>query len=323
MNNPNIVVIGGGTGTSTLLRELKTYPAEISAVINMSDNGGSSGVLRQQYDVMPPGDVRQCLSALSTSPEAAMMFEHRLRSGKDAGHVIGNLILADYERKHRSFDKAVKEAAQSLEVEGSVFPVTLDKHSLVLRDGDNTLIGEQSLANYHIQTENSRISHIPRVSINPEAELAISQADALVIAPGSLFRSLLPTLSVAGVRETLNASIAPKIMVSNLATEPGHTDGWHVADYVDEVEKYIGKDQVSHVIYNTQQPAGEVLEQYKEKGQAPVRIDKDGFSFARSQAIGMSLLGMVAEDLPDGGIVRNRLRHDAVVLAQEVFSLIG
>lgn len=313
MHNPEIVVIGGGTGSFTLLQELKDYTPNLTAIVNMSDDGGSSGILRDELGVLPPGDIRQCLVALSNIPDARSLFNYRFEDGRLKGQSLGNMILSGLELELGSFDKAVKVASTILQITGKVLPITLDNHQLVLDDGDNRIVGEYNIAHRAFESENPKLSLLPFAYVNPEAEEAIINAEMIVIAPGNLYGSLLPALAVRGVSDAIRRNRAPKVVVSNLVTKPGQTDNWHVVDYVNKFEKYLWKNQIDYVIYNTQKPGDDLIERYANDGEHLLDTNPDRFSEISAKAIGSDIIAdKIYQTNPKDLIKRTLIRHDAV-----------
>lgn len=313
-NAPEIAVIGGGTGNFTLLNELKEFTPDISAIVNMSDDGGSTGVLRDEFGVLPPGDVRQCLVALSDTPELRDLFNYRFGGdGSLAGHTIGNLLLTGLELQQGSFDKAIKLASVLLHITGRVIPVTLDKHTLVLHDDRGRIEGEHNIGHLAAIRPGAYLSHDPPAHINPEAATALKSADLVVVAPGNLYGSLLPTLAIDGMREALSESTARKVMVANLVTKPGQTDSWHVVDYVHAMERYIGEGAFDIVLYNQDHPSPELLQKYAADGEYPVETAPDRFAEIQAEPIAASLVAkdMATQDRNDKAIRRTLIRHDA------------
>lgn len=322
---PRIAVIGGGTGSFTLLQELKHATPHITALVNMSDDGGSSGILRDELGVLPPGDVRQCLVALSNTPEIRDLFNHRFGGeGPLAGHSLGNLILSGLEEQYEGdFAKAVKVVSSILNLTGEVLPITTDKHLLVMQDGDEVVRGEHAIGHRVINSRDARVWLEPESLIYPEAQAAISQADIVAIAPGNLYGSLLPALAVKGVAEAIQASKALKVVIANLVTKPGQTDGWHVVDYVEMFEKYLGKDTVDVVLYNNQPPSADLLKKYAAEGEYPVATDPERFKEINAHAVGDNL---VADDIfkvhPSDTIIRRTLiRHAADRVSRQLIQL--
>lgn len=312
---PKIALIGGGTGSFAILQGLKDFTPNISALVSMSDSGGSTGVLRDELGVLPPGDIRQCLVALSDKPEWRDIFSYRFGGqGPLAGHSLGNLILSAISLQHNGdFAKAVKITSKLLNITGKVVPVTLKDHALVLHDGAKVIKGEHNIENHVISDFEAIIELEPEATINPEAAEAIQKADLVVIAPGSLYGSLLPALAVKGIREAFKSSKAKKIALANLVTKLGQTDGWHVVDHVKTLERYLGKDQFDFVLYNNRQPSPSLLKKYAADGEFPVKTDEARFAEIRAEGIGSNLVAgeVNAQDPNDRAKARTFIRHDS------------
>ncbi len=312
---PHITMLGGGTGSFTLLQELKHATPNISALVNMSDDGGSSGRLRDELGVLPPGDIRQCLVALSDAPEMRDMFSYRFQEGSFAGHSLGNVILSGLELQQGGFAEAVKVASSILNIRGEVIPITTQTHQLVMEDGSETVRGEYVIGHRAITSADARLRLEPEAVINPEAEEAIARADLLVIAPGNLYGSLLPILCVRGVPEALRATKAHKVMVANLMNKPGQTDGWNPVDYVKKVEEYIGESQIDTLLWNSELPAQDLYLRYAAEGELPVE-QEDGakrYDEVRANIIRTDLIANepFVPDPHDKAIPRTLIRHDA------------
>ena len=234
----NIVVIGGGTGTFTVLSGLKKYPVNLTAIVSMADDGGSTGKLRDELGVLPPGDVRQCLVALSTSDRLMReLINYRFEGGNLKGHSFGNLLLSALEKTTGSFDSAVEKAGEILRIEGTVLPATLDKVTLVARIGNRTVRGEQTIRDTKLNGSAPRFSLVPGGRANPKALAAIRSADAIIVGPGSFYTSIIPDLLVRGVSEAIRKSRAKKIFICNLMTHAEHTRGFAVADYAEALKE--------------------------------------------------------------------------------------
>lgn len=322
---PKFVVIGGGTGSFTLLTGLKRYTSNITALVSMVDNGGSTGQLRDEYGVLPPGDVRQCLVALSnSSDEMRELFNFRFGEGSFEGHSFGNLFLAAVEKMTNNFADSTRLAGEVLSISGRVVPITLDNTQLVLMDGDDEVVGEHQIENtvMHARTK-PEFTLRPFASINPEAKLAIENADMIVLAPGSLYESLVASLIVDGVTEALRQTGARIVQVVNLVTKPGQTDGWSVADYAHEFSRFIGEDTVDYVLYNTRKPTASMLSQYARDGEFPVAID-NSFSGLKSKVIGRDMLSIHTDAASPNdklSIERTLMRHDPDALARALMQI--
>ena len=279
---PSIVAIGGGTGLSTLLKGLKNYSSNITAIVTVSDDGGSSGILRKQLGVQPPGDIRNCLAALSNEePILTRLFQYRFSGGSGLeGHSFGNLFLSALTTITGSLEKAVQASSKVLAVQGQVFPATNIDVMLwaELEDGEK-IFGESKIS----QSKKliSRIGYLPEnPSAIPSALEAIKEADLIILGPGSLFTSLLPNLLVPEIVDALLKSSAPKIYISNLMTQPGETDGLNVYQHIKAIEKQLSNFGVNTRIFNAilsqvefeQSP---ILDYYKTRGAEPVVCNKE------------------------------------------------
>ena len=322
-----IVVIGGGTGSFTLLRSLKGYTRHITALVNMADDGGSTGQLRDELGVLPPGDVRQCLVALSESERVRDLFNYRFEEGTFAGHAFGNLFMAALEKMTGNFAEAVEEASRVLNIVGSVEPITLDKVTLVMENARGEVTrGEFQIGHADFgDGKRPKISLDPEPVLNPKAKEAIEQADLVVIAPGNLYGSLAPALVVPGMSEALNSTNARKIYVCNLVTKPGQTDDFTVIDFAEEIERFAGT-KLDHVLYNEEQPAKELLEKYAKEGELPVAADRDHLKRQHYKAKGGKFLSgeFVASNSGVADPIastRTLIRHDADAIARALMKI--
>jgi uncharacterized cofD-like protein len=318
-----LVVMGGGTGSFTILQALKDEPYEITSLVNMIDDGGSTGILRDELGVLPPGDVRQCLVALSASPKIRDLFNYRFEQGTFEGHAFGNLFLTALEKVTGSFAQAVETASEVLNVTGRVVPVTLDDARLVLRaPGGFELRGEGKIDVTHF----SQPGRLPELSLEPQARLnplaaqAIAEADLILIAPGDLYTSIGPLLVVGGMQEALKNSAAVVAYLCNLVVKPGQTNGLSVAGHAAEIERFAGSPILDYVIYNDTEPAYGLLEPYIREGETPVDIDTDALEAAAYQAMGRPLIaGQAAPQVSHDPLAVHRsfIRHDpqAIVAA--------
>jgi uncharacterized cofD-like protein len=322
-----VVVIGGGTGTFTVLQGLRNYPFELTAIVSTADDGGSTGVLRDELGVLPPGDIRQALVALAKESLVLRdLFSYRFTEGSLKGHSFGNLFLSALEKVTGSFDRAVLEASRILAVDGQIIPVTQELIHLQAQMTDGSLVkGEHAIEEY-IWSGHSGLEKIwlePDCIIHPLAKQAIKNADLIVIAPGSIFTSLIPNLLVGGMREALQQTKAPILYTVNLMTEKGHTGAFFVQDFVELIEQYLGKGEIDYVLYNTKIPDKELLERYRrEMERIPVRLDKKRPT--PYSVIGLNLLSRRAPQKGSGDALassRTLIRHDSHKLAEAVYAL--
>ncbi|HSP09634.1 MAG TPA: gluconeogenesis factor YvcK family protein [Candidatus Dormibacteraeota bacterium] len=248
---PRIVAIGGGTGLSSLLRGLKIYTSNLSAIVTVADDGGSSGRLRDEYRILPPGDFRQCLIALADAePLMKQLFDHRFTEGSLGGHSFGNLFIMAMADVTGNFEQALRESGKILAVKGTIIPSTLQDVTLVASINGSTVEGESK-----IPKQNAPISHVllkpDGAQVNPEAAQAILGAELVVIGPGSLYTSILPNLLVEGMVEAIKASPALKVYICNVAAQPGETDGYGVDDYLRVIREHVGANLFDFVLVNS------------------------------------------------------------------------
>lgn len=326
-NDLKIAVIGGGTGSFTVLSALKRYSHSIAAIVNMADDGGSTGVLRDELGTLPPGDVRQCLVALSDSPKVRELFNYRFEEGTFQGHAFGNLLLSALEKMTGSFNEAVETASEILRVNGVVVPATLDNVRLKMEwpESHYVLEGEKVIDadSFKYDARDAVLSLAPKATANPTAIKAIEQADLVLIAPGDLYTSLGPLLILDGIGEALEHTKAKVMYVCNLVTKKGQTEGFTVSDHAAEIERFTGGGVLDYVIYNRQQPDEKLAERYKEEGAFLVEVDQDKLSKKHYQAIGGDFLGAVAaghkgDILP---VTRSLIRHDSKAVVKAIMEL--
>ena len=325
--NLKVAVIGGGTGTFTVLSGLKKYTHNIAALVNMADDGGSTGKLRDELGVLPPGDVRQCLVALSRAPELRELFNYRFDNGELEGHAFGNLFLTALEKMTGDFNKAVALASGVLNIAGVVEPMTLSDVKLGLRDENGReVIGQFEITNYDFSSNRPEFFLTPVAKVNLRALNEINQADVVIIAPGNLYGSLTPALIVPGVGEALANSPAKKIYVCNLVTKPGQTDGFCVADFADEIQRIAGTEFLDVVLYNNTQPSQDLLEKYAKAGEASVRYDAEKLMGRNYRAIGADLISSQIWQNPNASdpiaAARTLIRHDPDAVVRAVIDLL-
>lgn len=312
-----IVVIGGGTGLSTMLRGLKRFTSNLTAIVTVADDGGSSGRLMREYNVLPPGDIRNCLVALADNEGLmADLFQYRFEGKGEglAGHSFGNLLLLAMGAVTGSFDDAIRETSRVLAIRGRVLPATLEQVGLVatLADG-STARGESVIG------QNAAGNPIDRISLDPptvkpldEALEAIAEADAIIIGPGSVYTSIIPNLLVPGVVEALRKTSARKIYVCNVMTQPGETDGFSAGDHVRAIEKHVGKCVFEIALVNNGLPSDEARDRYGAQNAHVVTPDADALEI-------MGYHAMAADFLNETNLVR----HDPEKLAAAIMDLLG
>ena len=313
-----IVTIGGGTGQFSLLSGLKKYPVDLKAIVAMSDNGGSTGILRDELGVLPPGDVRQCLVALSDSDKVTReLFGYRYDEGGFKGHSFGNLFLSTLEKMTGSFEKAVDVAGKVLAIRGEVIPVTTENVTLVCGNDDNCR-GEEAIQDATLHNKEG-LSLEPEAEANPKAIKAIEEADLIVIGPGNLYCSIIPNLLAKRLPEAIGQSGAKVVYNCNLMNKAGHTDGYTVRDYVDEIERYIGFGRVDFVTFNNLLPSDrEILDRYGEEGKSlvPVASLDEEFEETSFRPLPADLIsGEKQTQKPGDMMKRTLIRHDSDALA--------
>jgi len=292
-----IVTIGAGTGSYMILRGLKKFPFDITAVVTMFDNGGSSGVLRDEFGILPPGDVRRCLVALSEGKSTQILrdlfnFRFKQKGSPLDGHSFGNLFLLALSSIYGSEIEGIKKASELLHLRGKVLPVSLNNSHVyaTLEDGSK-IIGETNI-DIPKHDGNLRIVKVelkPVARIFKETERALREADLIVIGPGDIFSSLVPSLVVKGMKEALRGSHAKKIAVCNSMTKWGETHGLSASDMIRELLKYSGLPKFDYVVCNTKEISKEIQKRYAKEKKYPVLVDSDLKKYA-SRVIKTDLL---------------------------------
>jgi len=311
---PRVVAIGGGHGLSTLLHGLKEYTNNITAIVTVADDGGSSGRLRREMDVLPPGDIRNCLVALANEEDlVGRLFQFRFSEGKDLkGHNFGNLFITAMSRVTGDFEKAVKESSKVLAVRGSVVPSTVANVVLVAehRDGSRTE-GESNIPDNK--------SPIKRMYIKPgncvptkEAIEAVRKAEVIVVGPGSLYTSILPNLLIKGLADAIRKSKARKIYVCNVMTQPGETDNYKVSSHIKAITDHAGAGIIDYVIVNGGRVPEHLFSKYAELNAYPVELDSDEVRQFGCEIIKTNIIS--AEDY---------IRHDPHRLAKIILDIVS
>ena len=316
-----VAVIGGGTGSFTVLSGLKKYNIDLSAIVSMADDGGSTGILRDELGVLPPGDVRQCLVALSDSSRLMRsLMNYRFENGSLQGHSFGNLLLSALEKVTGSFEKAVEEVGKILSIKGKVIPVTIHevRLNMILNTG-KVLQGEKEV---HLSTDIHKgyksIYLEPFPQANPRAISEIMNADLVVFGPGGLYTSLIPNLLVEGVGKALRETKAKKVFIVNLMNKKGQTPKFTVKDHLNEIKKYAGKDVFDYILVNNSEPPKELIEDYAEEGEM---VKNDLKNDAR--ILEASLLSNELKEVQKGDTLkRNLIRHDSQRLANELMKIV-
>lgn len=315
MKTKNIAAIGGGAGTFVVLSALKSYPVNLTAIVSMADDGGSTGVLRDELGVLPPGDIRRALVALSESSETLRaLFNYRFHRGGLHGHNFGNLFLSALQKVTGNFAAAVRETSHILSIKGEVVPVTLDNVRLYakLEDG-KTIRGETNIdiPKNRARTKIKKVWLKPAAKLNPDVRRILRVADLVIIGPGDLYTSLIPNLLVKGMPEEIRRSKAKKIYIANLMTKFGETHNFQAGYFVGEVEKYLGRNILDYAIFNNKKPAPEVIRRYKK--------EKAEFVNPSNLNLKQEKPKYILTNLIDPGAL---MRHSQKKLAKVILSLI-
>ncbi|HVP05790.1 MAG TPA: gluconeogenesis factor YvcK family protein, partial [Dehalococcoidia bacterium] len=307
---PKIVAIGGGTGLATLLRGLKEYTGNLTAIVTVADDGGSSGVLRRELGVLPPGDVRNCIAALADAePLVTRLFQYRFSDGSGlAGHSFGNLFIVAMSGVVGNFEDAIRQTSRVLAVRGQIIPSTLANVTLCAKTEDDRTITGESLIGMANGQSDDRIREVYLVPHNPpahpEAVRAILEADLVILGPGSLYTSVLPNLLVDGIKRSIMATSAPKVYICNVATQHGETDGFDVADHLRTIEDHIGKGIIGYVLANDNLPASIPKAPHSQAVRLDAKVN-NGIRLVTADVIS----------------AENRYHHDSTRLAQAVMRI--
>lgn len=317
---PKVVVLGGGTGLSVLLRGLKEKTENITAIVTVADDGGGSGRLREDLGMLPPGDIRSCLLALAnTEPNMAKLLGYRFSEGELKGQSFGNLFIAAMNEIHGSFEKAIKETSNVLSITGKVLPVTLANARLIAQLEDGSIAEGESMIPEIAKTRGTRIA---RMTMTPErsyplveAVKSIKDADLIVLGPGSLYTSVIPNLLVKNMVLHINKAKAPTVYVCNVMTQPGETDGYGVLQHVDAIIKHSMDGFLDYVIANTEGIPKDVLSRYGSDGAAPVCIQKGEEKELKKRGI-----KLIEGKLID--VKNDYIRHDTALLSDMLIKLV-
>jgi len=311
---PKIVTVGGGTGLSVLLSGLKEYTSNITAIVTVADDGGSSGRLRQQFDILPPGDIRNCLVALADASTLMRdLFQFRFdQSSELSGHNFGNLFITVMTRLTGDFEKAIKETSKVLALRGQVIPSTLNNVALVAQHKDGTTTeGEDRIPKAHLPIDKVYLKAIGSSVATPEAIKAIEEAQVIVLGPGSLYTSIIPNLLIKEITDSIVASGAIKIYVCNAMTQPGETDGYSASDHIKALIRHSHASIFDYSILNTGEISKDALKRYAQEDSYPVVNDTK-----KIESMGYRII----ED--DIIIAKDVVRHDPLKLAKVIISFI-
>lgn len=312
MANKRITVIGGGTGVYVVLSALKNCGYDLSAVISMCDDGGSTGRLRDDYGILPPGDIRRSLIALSSANiQLRKLFEHRFVGGEIDGHSFGNLFLAACQQLTGSnLKEAVKLASEVLSVRGRVIPATLDNVRLAAKlENGKTIIGETNIdiPQHNPELKIVDVFTVPHASVNPEATKIIAKSDVIIIGPGDLYTSVVPNLLMRGMARSIRTSSAIKIYVCNLMTKNGETNSYGMRDFLATIDRYLGERTIDYALVNSKKPSIQRLVKYSKENSKFVSLNK---KYNGSSEIIKSNL------IADRGLIRHDLKKLRLALVK-------
>ena len=313
---PRVAVIGGGHGLSNMLRGLKRYTENISAIVTVADDGGGSGMLRQDLGMPPPGDIRNCLEALAnTEPLMSELMHYRFTEGSLAGQSFGNLFLAALNGISTSFDTAVSRMSQVLAITGRVLPVTTADVQLEAEfENGASVIGESKIF-YCKKKEDCRITKVRLIPEHPralpEAVEAIREADMIILGPGSLYTSIIPNLLVDGIVEAILQSDALKVYVANVMTQEGETEGYTASDHIAAIFQHSAPGLFDLCLTNSSPVPPDVAARYAQEGAEPLRYDA-----GRCAALGVELVSRPIATVENGYV-----RHQSENLARELIQL--
>jgi uncharacterized cofD-like protein len=310
---PKVVTIGGGTGLSVLLRGLKEYSANITAIVTVADEGGSSGRLRQQFDILPPGDIRNCLVALADASSMMRgLFQFRFQKGSELeGHNFGNLFITAMTQLTGDFEKAIKETGKVLALRGQVIPSTLQNVVLAAQHKDGSITeGEHKIPKARLPID--RVYLRPETApATPEAVKAIGEADIIVLGPGSLYTSIIPNLLIREITDAIVASKAIKVYVCNVMTQPGETEGLNVSGHIRTMIKHSHPRIFDYCIVNTGRVPVELLKRYEQDRAFPVLNDRKTVEAMGYRVIEQDVL-----------TIEEAVRHDPLKLAKIIFGFL-
>lgn len=316
-----LVVFGGGTGLSILLRGLKGYTKDISAVVTVADNGGGSGVLREDLGMLPPGDMRNCITALADiEPTMIKLLQHRFKDGYLTGQSFGNLFIAAMYEIFGDYEHALKEIGSIFRLSGKVLPMTLQDTQLkaLLNNGD-CILGEKDIPEYVISSNSKidKITLVPEVCKPLEETVNdINDADIIILGPGSLYTSVIPNILVHDIPNLIIQSKATVFYICNVMTQPGETDDYNVVDHVNAIIKHSSRNLIDYVIANDEIISDDLISNYKYKGARQVLIDED-----QRRTLEEINIKVISSNFID--IRKNYIRHNAEKIGKVLFNYVN
>lgn len=316
---PKVVVIGGGSGVSTILPGIKECTSKLTAIITVSDDGGSTGRLRDDLGIIAPGDLRNCLVSLAnTDEEMRHLFDYRFEKGELKGHSFGNLFIAAMSEIYKDFGKAIYKAAEILSITGKVLPITIENTELAAQLENGEIVVGESLISQEVLKQKSKISKVflkPRVvEIFEDARHDIEDADIIILGPGSLYTSIMPNLLAKDMADLIKNSKAKVYYIVNAVTEKGETDNYTVKDHYDAVIKHANDKIIDAVIVNKEIVDKEIIEKYNSVDSELVTFpDSDREYFEKEK------IKVIEDDIVE--IIDGKIRHDADKLSELIFSI--
>lgn len=312
-------MIGGGTGQSVFLRGLKHFTQNITAIVTVADDGGGSGILREDLGMLPPGDIRNCLLALANiEPTMNEVMQYKFTEGGLKGQTFGNLFLAAMNGLYGNFEVAVYKLSEIFAITGRVLPITLEDVNLIAQLKNGSIIKGESSIPKEAKKQKTSIDRIilDPIDVKPLDEVisSIKYADIIIMGPGSLYTSILPNLLVDGVVDAIKKSSAPKVYISNIMTQPGETDNHNVLDHVSAIVKHTNENIVDYVIANNEMLSDEMLVRYEKDGAKQVLLDEE-----QRKALENMGVKTIEENLIE--IKNNYIRHDAKHISDIVVNL--
>jgi len=328
MNNKiKIVTIGGGTGTSSILAGLKKHTENITSIVNVTDTGRSSGLIRKDLNVLSPGDARNCLIALSNSEQLLCdLFQYRFENGGLEGHSFGNLFIGTLAKITGSFEKAIEEASKILKLKGKVLPSTFDIVNICAELEDGSILKEENEIidrhnnKVHLRSPIKKVYHLPEAKANEKAIKEIGKADLIVLCPGSLYTSIISNLLIKGICEAINNSKAKKIYICNIMTQVSQTHKYKATDHIKEISKYLG-EVPDYILVNTKKPDDNLIEAYKQENADIVENDISDLENMGIKVIASEIL----DETADKKLLwekKDLLRHDPDKISKILMGLV-
>ncbi len=316
MEDAKIVVIGGGTGLSIILRGLKKISSNITAIVTVADDGGGSGVLREDLGMLPPGDIRACLIALSdVEPILEELFNYRFENGNLKGQSFGNLMIAAMVGISKDFNDAVLKVGEIIAINGRVLPVTIENVHLMAKLENGLYVKGESKIPYEVLKNKSRIESIDIIPVRPDPTdgvlEAIEEADLIIVGPGSLYTSIIPNLLVNNMVDTIKKSRGKVAYISNLMTQPGETDNYTLREHLKVIEDHLGENIFDYIFANNENLDKETKDKYKFEKSMQIKIENKDRQFLNKREIEL-IEGKYFE------IVKHYCRHDVETLAANI-----